>query len=151
MQRYRWLEEQSQYNCWPVNWSANIYFFLFSLLIYLQWNEVRSTECKCRCGISKRSHAVVLFLHGSNNLSRTDTECQWKTPKALEMVKTVEDLYPPKETKVLKQTPTDEDREWPQNKLKRYGEFTGILWPLSPKPDKENHLLISTVEEIIFV
>lgn len=121
----------------------------YKVTIYLQENEIRSTECECPRGGSKCSHAVALFLHGYHNLSRTDIECQWKKQKASEVVKTVEDLYPPKETKVLKRKTTDEDREWLRNKLKRYGEFTGMLWLLSPEPDKENRLPISTVEEII--
>ncbi|PFX15069.1 Alkaline nuclease [Stylophora pistillata] len=112
----------------------------YKVTIYLQENEIRSTECECPRGGSKCSHAVALFLHGYHNLSRTDIECQWKKQKASEVVKTVEDLYPPKETKVLKRKTTDEDREWLRNKLKRYGEFTGMLWLLSPEPDKENHI-----------
>ncbi|PFX22554.1 Ubiquitin-like modifier-activating enzyme 6 [Stylophora pistillata] len=60
--------------------------------IYLQENEIRSTECECPRGGSKCSHAVALFLHGYHNLSRTDIECQWKKQKASEVVKTVEDL-----------------------------------------------------------
>jgi len=49
----------------------------------------------------------------------------------------------------LKRSATEDDKVWLFDRLKQYGEFTGMTWILSPEPEKENRLPIQTVEEII--
>lgn len=58
-------------------------------------------------------------------------------------------MYPPKQYNPLKRKANNEDKAWLFDRLKRYGEFTGMTWLLSPEPNKENKLPIPTVEEII--
>ena len=58
-------------------------------------------------------------------------------------------MYPPKQYDPLKRKANHDDKAWLFDRLKRYGEFTGMTWLLSPEPDKENKLPIPTVEEII--
>ena len=91
----------------------------------------------------------ALFLHGYKNISRTDVECTWKKQKVVESTKSVEEMYPPKQYNPLKRKANNEDKAWLFDRLKRYGEFTGMTWLLSPEPNKENKLPIPTVEEII--
>ena len=67
----------------------------------------------------------------------------------MESTKSVEDMYPPKQYNPLGRSANNDDKLWLFDRLKRYGEFTGMTWLLSPEPDKENNLPIQTVEEII--
>lgn len=77
-------------------------------------------------------------------------ECEWKKQKAHKQVKSVEELYPcPKEYSCLRREVNDEDRSWFYQELKKYGNFTGTLWLLSPEPEHDNRLPITTVEDIV--
>ena len=42
-----------------------------------------------------------------------------------------------------------EDRPWFCQELKKYGNFTGTQWLLSPEPDKSTALPVNTVEDIV--
>ena len=65
-------------------------------------------------------------------------------------MKSVEELYPcPKEYNCLRREINEEDRSWFYQELKKYGNFTGTLWLLSPEPEKSNVLPVITVEEIV--
>ena len=65
-------------------------------------------------------------------------------------MKSVEELYPcSKEYNCLKREVNEEDRSWFYQELKKYGNFTGTLWLLSPEPEKNNALPAITVEEIV--
>ena len=86
----------------------------------------------------------------AHHLSRTDVECEWKKQKAPEQVKSVEELYPcSKEYNCLTREVNSEDRSWFHQELKKYGNFTGTLWLLSPEPDKSTVLPVKTVEDIV--
>ena len=77
-------------------------------------------------------------------------ECEWKKQKAPEKVKPVEELYPcSKEYNCLTREVNGEDRSWFYQELKKYGNFTGTLWLLSPEPDKGTVLPVNTVEDIV--
>ena len=77
-------------------------------------------------------------------------ECEWKKQKAPDQVKSVEELYPcPKEYNCLGREISNEDRSWFYQELKKYGNFTGTLWLLSPEPEKSNVLPVITVEDIV--
>lgn len=125
----------------------------YNVTIYLNDNQIKSTDCECPRGVYKCSHAAALFLHGYHNLSRTDVECAWKKPKTKEVTHTVEQMYQStmvKEFNPFKEEPSDAGRARFYDDLKAYGQFTGLAWLLSPEPVmKENILPIATVEEII--
>ena len=77
-------------------------------------------------------------------------ECEWKKQKAPDQVKSVEELYPcPKEYNCLEREISNEDRSLFYQELKKYGNFTGTLWLLSPEPEKSNVLPVITVEDIV--
>ena len=71
--------------------------------------------------------------------------------KAPEQVKPVEELYPCSrpERDSLKRELNSDDRSWFYQELKKYDNFTGTLWPLSPEPDKSTVLPVNTVEDIV--
>ena len=93
---------------------------------------------------------MALIIHGIHNLSRTDVECEWKKQKAPDQVKSIEELYPsPKEYNCLGREMSNEDRSWFCQELKKYGNFNGTLWLLSPEPEKSNVLPVITVEDIV--
>lgn len=118
--------------------------------ICLRGNEIKSTECECPRGAFRCSHAAALAIHSIHHISRTDVECTWKKQKAPDTVKSVEELYPcPKEYNCIKREVNADDRSWFYQELKKYGSFTGTLWLLSPEPDKNNRLPITTVEDIV--
>ena len=76
-------------------------------------------------------------------------ECKWKKQKAPDQVKSVKELYPcPKEYNCLGREISNEDRSWFYQELKKYGNFTGTLWLLSPEAEKSNVLPVITVEEV---
>ena len=65
-------------------------------------------------------------------------------------MKPVEELYPcSKEYNCLTREENGEDRSWFYQELKKYGNFTGTLWLLSPEPDKSTVLPVNTVEDIV--
>lgn len=79
-----------------------------------------------------------------------DVQCKWKTEKAPGQVKPVKELYScSKEYDRLRREVNGEDCSWFYQELKKYGNFTGTLWRLSPKPDKSTALPVNTVEDIV--
>ena len=77
-------------------------------------------------------------------------ECKWEKQKTPDQVKSVEELYPcPKEYNCLGREISNEDRSWFYQELKKYGNFTGTLWLLSPEAEKSNVLPVITVEDIV--
>ena len=49
----------------------------------------------------------------------------------------------------LRRDVNGEDCSWFYQELKKYDNFTGTLWPLSPEPDKSTVLPADTVEDIV--
>ena len=124
--------------------------FILSMQIYLSDGNIKSTDCDCPRGAYKCSHAAAIVIHAIHNLSRTDVECSWKRQKLTDVVKLASELYPPpREYNPLKRTVTAEDRSWLYGELQKYGKFTGMEWILSPEPDRDVHLPIQSVEELI--
>ena len=77
-------------------------------------------------------------------------ECTWKRHSKTDVVKSVGELYPPpKVYDPLKRNVTAEDRSWLYKELRKYGQFTGMAWILSPEPESEMHLPIRLVEQLI--
>lgn len=118
--------------------------------INLRGGEIVSLQCECPRREYKCSHAAALAIQSIHNLSRTNVLCEWKKQKAPGQVKSVEELYPcPKENSCLKRDVTNEDRAWLYGELKKYGNFNGTLWILSPKPSTNDRLPSPTVEDIV--
>ena len=120
-----------------------------SFQVNLEKDSIKSSECECPRGEYRCSHAAALVIHAIHNLSRTDVECSWNKPKSAPEVKSVEELYPTNNTySPITREITDEDRASFYEELKEYGQFTGLMWILSPEP-KIRSLPIKTVDEII--
>ena len=109
---------------------SNVYVvFLFRKVYLDENNNIKSTECECPRGAFKCSHAAAIFVYGIHNLGRTDTECQWKN---------------------LGRQPAREDRAALYDDLKKYGNFTGLWWIMSPEPAPAATLPVTTGEEVFY-
>ena len=91
---------------------SNVYvIFLFRKVYLDENNNIKSTECECPRGAFKCSHAAAIFVYGIHNLSRTDTECQWKKKKSTPSVEAASEMFPPpKKYNPLGRQPAREDR-----------------------------------------
>lgn len=58
-------------------------------------------------------------------------------------------MYPAKQYDPLIRSANEEDKKWLFDRLKQFGEFTGITWLLCPEPNKESTLPIPAVKDII--
>ena len=97
---------------------------------------------------------AALFIHGIQNLSRTDVECNWKKRKATTPLswQAVGDVFPPrKQHSCLSRNPTQSDRPALCRDLQEYGRFTGLCWLMRPKPATVRcKLPVPTMEDIIY-
>ena len=131
---------------------SNVYVvFLFRKVYLDENNNIKYTECECPRGTFKCSHAAAIFVYGIHNLSRTDTECQWKKKKSTPSVEAASEMFPPpKKYNPLGRQPAREDRAALYDDLKKYGNFTGLWWIMSPEPAPAATLPVTTVEEVIY-
>lgn len=117
--------------------------------VFLNDENITSTQCECPRGNYKCSHAAALMIHAIHNLGRTDVECSWKKDKKTADCISIEEMYPSNKTyNPLGRPVHEQDKKWLTEELDRYGRFTGLAWILSPEPNTAT-MPILTVEKIL--
>ena len=91
------------------------------------------------------------FLSTASTTSAVRTQSANEEKKSTPSVEAANEMFPPpKKYNPLGRQPAREDRAALYNDLKKYGNFTGLWWIMSPEPAPAATLPVTTVEEVIY-
>ena len=102
----------------------------------------------------ERSSAAMqppfLFMASTTSAVRTQS-ANGRKKKSTPSVEAASEMFPPpKKYNPLGRQPAREDRAALYDDLKKYGNFTGLWWIMSPEPAPAATLPVTTVEEVIY-